>query len=202
MRESGPTPMERRYASVSLMPSSSRNWSASGPGTTPHRQVSAWSVVTAKVPAEPASQTAFWLTGLTAMKRAVVPLCCGVRTGSPWRAFWARTEVPRSVGDEVSEQPAAVAASAATTGASRSERRMGPPRGRVSLGCPWSIGELARGGQAGALFARAGLRWRVAAGGLRRLRSLQFAGAGEIVARERLTDAPSGAIVHPQLTSL
>src|SRR5690348_11391742 len=81
MRESVPLPIESRYASLALTPSTSRNCSASAPGTTPERQVSPPSVVTAKVPPTPLTQATFWLTAFTPIRRAVVPLACGVRVG-------------------------------------------------------------------------------------------------------------------------
>src|SRR5689334_4892316 len=75
--------MESRYATVSLTPSTSRNCSASAPGTTPDRHVDPPSVVTANVPPRPAAHTTRLFTGLTAIRLLVVPLSCGVSVG--WR---------------------------------------------------------------------------------------------------------------------
>src|SRR3954454_5283686 len=82
MRESPPLPMESRYATVSLTPSTSRNCSDSAPGTTPDLQVAPPSVVTAKVPPRPLAHTTRLSTGLTAIRLCVVPLSCGVTVGA------------------------------------------------------------------------------------------------------------------------
>src|SRR6478609_8035577 len=78
--------MESRYATVSLTPSTSRNCSASAPGTTPDLHVAPPSVVTAKVPPRPLAHTTRLFTGLTAIRLCVVPLACGVNVG--WRTAW------------------------------------------------------------------------------------------------------------------
>src|SRR6187551_673741 len=74
--------MESRYATVSLTPSTSRNCSASAPGTTPDLQVAPPSVVTAKVPPRPLAHTTRLFTGLTEIRLCVVPLSCGVSLGA------------------------------------------------------------------------------------------------------------------------
>src|SRR3954452_16300403 len=81
MRESLPVPIDSRYATVSLTPSTSRNCSASAPGTTPDRHVAPPFVVTAKVPPRPLAHTTRLFTGLTAIRPCVVPLSCGVSVG-------------------------------------------------------------------------------------------------------------------------
>src|SRR3954453_15928993 len=81
MRELPPLPMESRYATVSLTPSTSRNCSDSAPGTTPDLHVAPPSVVTAKVPPRPLAHTTRLLPGLTAIRPCVVPLSCGVSVG-------------------------------------------------------------------------------------------------------------------------
>src|ERR671918_3133322 len=82
MRERSPGPAASRYATASLTPSTSRNSRLSAPGTTPLRQVSPPSMVTAYVPPTPLVQTIRLLTGLMAWRRLVVPLRCGVRVGT------------------------------------------------------------------------------------------------------------------------
>src|SRR5437899_7399141 len=82
MRDAVPLPADIKYASVSLTPSTSRNWSPSAPGTTPARHVAPPSVVTTYVPPTPLAQATRGLTGLIACSRFVVPLCCGVSVGA------------------------------------------------------------------------------------------------------------------------
>src|SRR3954452_1986508 len=81
MRESVPLPMESRYATLSLIPWTSRNGSASAPGTTPACQCLPPSVVTTNVPPLPLAHTTFEFTGLRPIRDAVVPLLCGVNVG-------------------------------------------------------------------------------------------------------------------------
>src|SRR2546423_489572 len=75
--------MDSTYATLSLTPSTSRNCSASAPGTTPDLQVAPPSVVTVNVPPRPLAQTTCLFTGLTAISPCAVPLFCGVSVG--WR---------------------------------------------------------------------------------------------------------------------
>src|SRR4051812_35075887 len=82
MREADPVPDASRYATLSLTPWTSRNWSVSAPATTPVCQVLPPSVVTANLPSSPLAQTTRASTGLTACRRLVVPLVCGVSTGA------------------------------------------------------------------------------------------------------------------------
>src|SRR3990170_5777949 len=82
MRDRSPGPAASRYAMAWLTPSTSRNSRLSAPGTTPLRQVSPPSVVTAYVPPTPLAQAVRSLTGLMAWRRFVVPLSCGVRVGA------------------------------------------------------------------------------------------------------------------------
>src|SRR6187200_2401414 len=86
MRESVPPPDARRYATSALTPSTSRNCSVSAPGTTCDSQCAPPSVVRAYVPPTPLAQTTCELTGLTACRRFVVPLTCGVSVGA-WFFF-------------------------------------------------------------------------------------------------------------------
>src|SRR3954466_13870939 len=90
MPESPPLPMESRYATVSLTPSTSRNCSDSAPHPTPDLQVAPPSVVTAKVPPRPLAQTTRLSTGLTAIRLCVVPLSCGVSVGACVAQFVAK----------------------------------------------------------------------------------------------------------------
>src|SRR5438067_8059546 len=82
MRESVPLPMESRYATLSLMPCTSRNCSVSAPGTTPACQCLPPSVLTTKVPPVPLAHTTFEFTGLIPISVAAVPLFCGVKVGA------------------------------------------------------------------------------------------------------------------------
>src|SRR5256885_7762575 len=97
MRDASPLPAARRYATVALMPSTSRNCSVSAPGTMPARQCAPPSVVTAYVPPTPLAHTTRGETGLIACSRFVVPLCCGVRVGEE-TAFAAPTSAVPAVG--------------------------------------------------------------------------------------------------------
>src|SRR6058998_2698 len=100
MRDASPLPAARRYATVSLMPSTSRNCSVSAPGTTPARQCAPPSVVTAYVPPTPLAQTTRGETGLVAWSRLVVPLCCGVRVGAEAAALAAWAKAGAAVSEE------------------------------------------------------------------------------------------------------
>src|SRR5437867_12481872 len=106
MREASPEPADIRYATRSLTPSTSRNWRASAPGTTPALQVAPPSVVRAYVPATPLAQTTCGLTGLIACSRLVVPLCCGVTAGAVASEAVARANAGAgaAVGADASEQ--------------------------------------------------------------------------------------------------
>src|SRR5881409_487949 len=110
MREASPEPADIRYATRSLTPSTSRNWRASAPGTTPALQVAPPSVVRAYVPATPLAQTTCGLTGLIACSRLVVPLCCGVTVGAVAAEAVARANAGggagagAAVGADASEQ--------------------------------------------------------------------------------------------------
>src|ERR1700736_1308066 len=73
--------MDSRYATVALTPCTSRNCSASAPGTTPAFHDSPPSVVTVNLPPRPAAQTTRGLTGLIAISPLLVPLDCGVNVG-------------------------------------------------------------------------------------------------------------------------
>src|SRR5207244_12784979 len=75
MRDAVPLPADIKYASVSLTPSTSRNWSPSAPGSTRARHVAPPSVVTRYVPPTPLAQATRGLTGLIACSRVAVPLC-------------------------------------------------------------------------------------------------------------------------------
>src|SRR5215471_13084087 len=75
------SPMDIRYATLSLTPCTSRNCSFSAPGMTAALQVSPPSVVTTYVPPVPAAQTMREFTGLTEISNWLVPLCCGVSLG-------------------------------------------------------------------------------------------------------------------------
>src|SRR5215207_4314882 len=81
MRLAVPTPAESSQATRSFSACTSRNCSASAPGTTRDRQVSPPSVVTVYVPPAALAHTTRSLTGLTAKKRSVVTLVCGVTIG-------------------------------------------------------------------------------------------------------------------------
>src|SRR5437588_2408322 len=91
MRLAAPLPADIRYATLSLTPCTSRNWSVSAPRTCRDIQVVPPSVVRANVPPAAPAHTTLSLTGLTAKNRKVVPLSCGVTVGEPpdcgdWRA--------------------------------------------------------------------------------------------------------------------
>src|SRR2546426_1976239 len=113
-------------STVSLTPSTSRNWSISPPGTTPARQCAPPSVVTAYVPPTPLAHATRGLTGLIAWSRLVVPLCCGVSVGAVAAALAAkaRCEAGAGLGADASEQHRVVAATtpvaATATGRERS----------------------------------------------------------------------------------
>src|SRR5437870_7388550 len=114
MRDSAPLPADSQLRSVSLPPSTPRNWSPSAPGTTPARHVAPPSVVTTYVPPTPLAQATRGLTGLIACSRFVVPLCCGVSVGAEAAELAARggrgAGAGVGVGAEVSEQHRIVAA--------------------------------------------------------------------------------------------
>src|SRR2546428_12359461 len=165
MRDAAPLPADIKYASVSLTPSTSRNWSPSAPGTTPARQCAPPSVVTAYVPPTPLAHATRGLTGLIAWSRLVVPLCCGVSVGAAAAALAAkaRCEAGAGLGADASEQHRVVAATTpvAATATGR-ERRMGTsPAGGGNSGAgsqPYAarLGGARRGGQG--MGIRAGRR--------------------------------------------
>src|SRR4029077_13744132 len=90
------TPIDCRYATLALTPSTSRNCSNSAPGTTPAFQVLPPSVVTTNVPARPEAQTTCGFTGLTAISPFVVPLFCGVRVGCRFSGGSAAVGIARA----------------------------------------------------------------------------------------------------------
>src|SRR5213594_980376 len=133
MRDAVPLPADIKYASVSLTPSTSRNWSPSAPGTTPARHVAPPSVVTTYVPPTPLAQATRGLTGLIACSRFVVPLCCGVSVGAAAAALAARVkcEAGAGLGADASEQHRVVAATTpvAATATGRERSMVSSPAG-------------------------------------------------------------------------
>src|SRR5438094_4415015 len=81
MRLAAPLPADIRYATFSLTPCTSRNWSVPAPGTCRDIQVVPPSVVRANIPPAALAHTTLSLTGLTAKNRKVVPVSCGVMVG-------------------------------------------------------------------------------------------------------------------------
>src|SRR6266511_3543384 len=81
MRLSEPPPADIRYATVSLTPCTSRNWSASAPATCRDIHVVPPSVVRANIPPAAPAHATLSLAGLTAKNRKVVPVSCGVMVG-------------------------------------------------------------------------------------------------------------------------
>src|SRR2546426_10586591 len=133
MRDAVPLPADIKYASVSLTPSTSRNWSPSAPGTTPARHVAPPSVVTTYVPPTPLAQATRGLTGLIACSRFVVPLCCGVSVGAEAAELATRAVrgAAARAGAEGSEQHRVVAATTpvAATAAGRERSMVRSPAG-------------------------------------------------------------------------